>query len=68
VVAEGVENTDQAVALRQFGCRTAQGFLFSPPVGADVIDDWLTTTRPFAPHLAGSTGAEGTVSAPPARR
>jgi EAL domain-containing protein (putative c-di-GMP-specific phosphodiesterase class I) len=31
VIAEGVETERQAELLRAFGCRLAQGFLFSPP-------------------------------------
>ncbi|MGB5742135.1 MAG: EAL domain-containing protein [Sedimenticolaceae bacterium] len=34
VVAEGVENERQVDFLRRHGCRTAQGFLFSPAVPA----------------------------------
>ncbi|MEY4607579.1 MAG: hypothetical protein RLY45_2339, partial [Actinomycetota bacterium] len=32
VVATGVETDEQADRLRQFGCRAAQGYLFSPAV------------------------------------
>ncbi|HXU93414.1 MAG TPA: EAL domain-containing protein, partial [Gallionella sp.] len=32
VVAEGVETAEQAAMLRDFGCHTAQGYLFSKPV------------------------------------
>ena len=39
VVAEGVETVDQRRALQALGCRTAQGYLFSPPVSADAIRD-----------------------------
>ena len=37
VVAEGVEETAQADCLVNFGVRSAQGYLFSRPVQADVI-------------------------------
>ena len=33
-VAEGIEEADQAVALRQLGCDIGQGFLFSRPLPA----------------------------------
>ena len=35
VVAEGVETDAQLRLLREMGCRTAQGFLFTEPVDAD---------------------------------
>jgi diguanylate cyclase (GGDEF)-like protein/PAS domain S-box-containing protein len=41
VVAEGVEHAHQLDFLRQRHCRGAQGFLFSPPVSAGHIHDWL---------------------------
>jgi EAL domain-containing protein (putative c-di-GMP-specific phosphodiesterase class I) len=34
VVAEGVETADQALLLRQWGCRYAQGYYFQRPVQA----------------------------------
>ncbi len=37
VVAEGIESEDQAATLRRMGCRRAQGFLFSRPVGHGAI-------------------------------
>jgi diguanylate cyclase len=37
VVAEGVETEQQAAALRERGCDTMQGFLFSRPVTAEAI-------------------------------
>ena len=41
VTAEGVETADQANALRELGCDTAQGYYFCPPAGADVIESLL---------------------------
>jgi len=42
VVAEGVEEPEQADALRSLGCRAAQGYLFSRPVPADeFVERWL---------------------------
>lgn len=34
IVAEGVEHAEQADALRRFGCRLGQGYLYSRPVSA----------------------------------
>ena len=35
LVAEGVEQEEQLVVLREFGCDITQGYYFSPPVAAD---------------------------------
>ena len=37
VVAEGVETASQGGLLRSYGCETAQGYLFSPPVEPDAV-------------------------------
>jgi diguanylate cyclase (GGDEF)-like protein len=37
VVAEGVETPSQGGLLRAYGCETAQGYLFSPPVEAGEV-------------------------------
>jgi diguanylate cyclase (GGDEF)-like protein len=36
-IAEGVERREQGAALLRMGCSVAQGYLFSPPVAADLI-------------------------------
>jgi EAL domain-containing protein (putative c-di-GMP-specific phosphodiesterase class I) len=41
VVAEGVETEAQAAMLRNLGCRLGQGFLWSPPVPAELISHTL---------------------------
>ena len=41
LVAEGVETSAQADALRQRGCGVAQGFLFSRPLRAADLPGWL---------------------------
>lgn len=43
IVAEGVEYEAQADALRRFGCRLAQGYLYSRPVPADQCTRLLET-------------------------
>ncbi len=35
IIAEGVETPEQLRMLKEFGCETAQGYLFSKPVDAD---------------------------------
>ncbi|MCB1053271.1 MAG: EAL domain-containing protein, partial [Acidobacteria bacterium] len=37
IVAEGVENQDQARVLAEMGCHSLQGYLFSPPLDAKKI-------------------------------
>lgn len=41
VVAEGVESEISLSLLEEVGCDTAQGFLFSRPLPADKIDEWM---------------------------
>ena len=38
VVAEGVETPEQAAALRQLGCRQAQGYLLGRPAASDDLE------------------------------
>jgi len=45
VVAEGVETTEQAALLAKFGCSHLQGYLFSKPLPAEEISDWVTHFR-----------------------
>lgn len=40
-IAEGVETPQQLEALRHLGCDAWQGFLCSPPMGADAVTDFL---------------------------
>ena len=51
VIAEGVETGEQAAFLRVAGCPYGQGYYFSRPVQADVIEDMLAkmTTFPTGP-------------------
>jgi diguanylate cyclase (GGDEF)-like protein/PAS domain S-box-containing protein len=42
-VAEGVEKSAQAAALRRMGCEVAQGFHFARPMAADDISRLLST-------------------------
>lgn len=42
VVAEGVETLSQLSQLRRLNCQFGQGYLFSRPVDAGVIDSWIS--------------------------
>lgn len=45
VVAEGVENMQQAMAASEAGCHELQGYLFSRPLKPEQIDIWLDEAR-----------------------
>ena len=51
VVAEGVETVDQQAFLRDHACNEMQGFLFSRPLPANQILDFLLPTMDAAPPL-----------------
>jgi len=43
--AEGIETEEQLAAVREQGCNEVQGFLFSPPIGADAVIEMLHKER-----------------------
>src|SRR5690606_40486630 len=45
-VAEGVETWEQVRYLKASGCSIVQGYLFSPPISATKVPDFLTSTEP----------------------
>ncbi len=47
-VAEGIETAHQLKSLRELGCQTGQGYLFSKPVSVEVAEEFL---RNGLPHL-----------------
>ncbi len=47
VVAEGVENEEQAEALRIAGVRRAQGFYYAPAVPIETLRSWLADGPPW---------------------
>jgi EAL domain-containing protein (putative c-di-GMP-specific phosphodiesterase class I) len=48
VVAEGIEHVAQVAALRSFGCKLGQGFLFAEPLDAGELETLiLAPTHPW---------------------
>lgn len=48
VIAEGVENFEQVVALRERGIRAAQGYVFAPPLPGSAFLQLIEATDPVA--------------------
>jgi EAL domain-containing protein (putative c-di-GMP-specific phosphodiesterase class I) len=51
IVAEGVEQEEQMVALGEMGCDYLQGFLFSRPVLPDAVPSQLERRHPLLADL-----------------
>jgi diguanylate cyclase (GGDEF)-like protein len=49
VIAEGVENIEQAEFLRKYGCHAIQGFIYSPALQADEIQELLLSDKRMMP-------------------
>jgi EAL domain-containing protein (putative c-di-GMP-specific phosphodiesterase class I) len=47
VVAEGIETSEQAADLREFGCPFGQGYLFARPLPPDELDRLLEANAQF---------------------
>ncbi len=56
VIAEGVETTEQAEALRSMGCSVMQGFLFSKAVPLPAFEAMLESLGTEKPHEKDSGG------------
>jgi diguanylate cyclase (GGDEF)-like protein len=57
-VAEGVERPEQLVWLRRLGCRMAQGYALSRPLGAEDLEALLVRRRTEPFRFEGATPAE----------
>jgi len=57
-VAEGVEDADQAAALRDLHCQLAQGYHFSRPVTPDAISALLDAEAQAGPGQVGAPARE----------
>ena len=44
-MVEGVETPEQLLSLRRMGCAIGQGHLFSHPLAADSVPDFLKNWR-----------------------
>ncbi len=53
VIAEGVENADQAWMLRMMGCRIGQGYHFGRPRTGEEMAQWYGEKKGDAPTFAG---------------
>jgi diguanylate cyclase (GGDEF)-like protein len=65
VVAEGIEQADQADWLRELGCPLGQGYLFSRPLGVDATEAFLAADATRRIQSAG--GDPGDAAAPTGR-
>jgi len=46
VIAEGVEQQEQADYLQRLGCRAYQGYLYGRPMSQDALQDWIEDKLP----------------------
>jgi EAL domain-containing protein (putative c-di-GMP-specific phosphodiesterase class I) len=58
VIAEGVENEEQAAFLLRHGCTRAQGYLYGRPVAPEVLlEEWGNENNERHEHAGRSSGA-----------
>jgi sensor c-di-GMP phosphodiesterase-like protein len=57
VIAEGVENFEQVMHLRELGIRSAQGYVFAPPLPGSAFLDLIEAIDPVSAE-AGKPGQE----------
>ena len=66
VVAEGVETLSQLVQLRKLKCQYGQGYLFSRPVDAEVVNTWISKKPHWQETLFPGNGDYFVPAQPPA--
>jgi diguanylate cyclase (GGDEF)-like protein len=52
LVAEGVEDEVTLSALQRFGCTISQGFVHTPPLPPDELEEWISRRMPHASRSA----------------
>jgi EAL domain-containing protein (putative c-di-GMP-specific phosphodiesterase class I) len=55
-IAEGIENANQAVLLRQMGCQLGQGYHLAVPQDAEAIGKLLRLQRSPTPTSGAAAG------------
>jgi EAL domain-containing protein (putative c-di-GMP-specific phosphodiesterase class I) len=45
VIAEGIENAEQIVALKHLGCESGQGYYFSKPLAEEAMNEFLSNSE-----------------------
>ena len=63
MVAEGVETAAQARFLNEAGCQLLQGFLFSRPVAAPILGQWLVDDTRWGLDGSVQAGRDGSGAA-----
>ncbi|MEM9533743.1 MAG: EAL domain-containing protein [Pseudomonadota bacterium] len=63
VVAEGIENPEQAQLLLNVGCRYGQGFDFARPMPIEQLQQWIRSAAPQREANAASRAEQSLVSA-----
>ncbi|MDX6559357.1 MAG: hypothetical protein QOF72_2406, partial [Blastocatellia bacterium] len=65
VVAEGVETLSQLTQLRKLKCQYGQGYLFSRPVDAASVSEWISKKPHWQESLFPSTTSDFFIAVPP---
>jgi diguanylate cyclase (GGDEF)-like protein/PAS domain S-box-containing protein len=60
VVAEGIEEDEQAYELERLGCTHAQGYLFSRPLSTRGVEELLVANCPLGPKKVQESGPDDT--------